>query len=36
MSDFIAVGTKIKMYETRCRELIEEVRPGCRELTDSK
>lgn len=29
LSDFIAVGTKIKLPETRCRELIEEVRSGC-------
>lgn len=29
LSDFITVGTKIKLPETRCRELIEEVRSGC-------
>lgn len=33
LSDFIAVGTKIKLPETRCREIIDEVRSGCRELT---
>lgn len=32
LSDFIAVGTKIKLSEHRCRELIEEVRSGCSEL----
>lgn len=32
LPDFIAVGTKIKLPETRCRELIEEVRSGCTEL----
>lgn len=36
ISDFIAVGTKIKMSQSRCRELIEEVRSSCRELTASK
>ncbi|MBR1689091.1 MAG: type II toxin-antitoxin system HipA family toxin [Prevotella sp.] len=33
LNDFIAVGTKIKMNEQRCREIIEEVRLGCTELT---
>ena len=32
LSDFVAVGKKIKMPETRCREIIEEVRSGCSEL----
>ena len=32
MKDFIAVGTKIKMNEQRCREIIEEVRSNCNEL----
>ena len=31
--DFIAIGTKIKMNEQRCREIIEEVRLGCDDLT---
>lgn len=31
-SDFITVGTKIKLQESRCREIIEEVRSGCQEL----
>ena len=30
--DFIAVGTKIKMNEQRCREIIEEVRLGCDDI----
>lgn len=33
LSDFIAAGTKIKLPETRCHEIIDEVRSGCRELT---
>ncbi len=33
MSDFIAVGKKIKLSEDRCREIIEEVRDGCSDLT---
>lgn len=33
ISDFIAVGTKIRLSEERCRELIEEVRSGCKDLT---
>lgn len=33
LSDFIAVGTKIKLQEDRCREIIEEVRSGSSELT---
>lgn len=32
LSDFIAVGSKIKLQESRCREIIEEVRSGCQEL----
>ncbi len=32
LSDFIAVGTKIKLPETRCREIIDEVRSGCTEI----
>lgn len=32
VSDFIAVGTKIKLPEARCREMIDEVRSGCKEL----
>ncbi len=33
LSDFIAVGKKIKLSEARCRDIIEEVRSGCRDLT---
>ena len=33
LSDFVSAGTKIKLPETRCRELIEEVRSGCTEIT---
>lgn len=33
MSDFIAVGTKIKIPEKRCSEIIEEVRAGASHLT---
>lgn len=33
LSDFIAVGNKIKLSEDRCREIIEEVRSGSSELT---
>lgn len=33
LSDFIAVGKKIKLSEEKCREIIEEVRTGCAELT---
>lgn len=33
LSDFIAVGTKIRLSETRCREIIEEVYAGCQGLT---
>lgn len=33
LKDFIAVGTKIKMNEQRCREIIEEVRLGCDDIT---
>lgn len=29
MDDFIAVGSKIKLSEKRCREIIDEVRAGC-------
>ena len=36
MKDFIAVGTKIKMKEQRCREIIDEVRYNCEELTHYK
>lgn len=32
LSDFIAVGTKIKLPETQCREIIDEVRSGCTEI----
>ena len=32
LNDFIAVGTKIKMNEQRCREIIEEVRLGCDDI----
>ncbi len=32
LSDFIAVGTKIKLPETRCREIIDEVRSVCTEI----
>lgn len=32
LSDFIAVGTKIKLPETRCREIIDEVCSGCTEI----
>ncbi len=32
ISDFIAVGEKIKLSEDRCREIIEEVHAGCSEL----
>lgn len=32
LSDFIAVGTKIKFSESRCREILDEVRSGCTEL----
>lgn len=33
MSDFMAVGTKIKIPEKRCSEIIEEVRAGASHLT---
>lgn len=33
LSDFIAIGKKIKLSEDRCREIIEEVRSGCAEIT---
>lgn len=33
IADFIAVGTKIKLSETLCRQIIGEVRIGCKELT---
>lgn len=36
LSDFIAVGTKIKLSEARCREIIDEVRAGSREITRYK
>ena len=32
MADFIAVGTKIKMAESRCRRIIEEVQENCDDL----
>lgn len=32
LSDFIAVGTKIKLPEPRCREIIDEVYSCCRDL----
>ena len=32
INDFIAVGTKIKMKEYRCREIIEEVKNNCNDL----
>jgi serine/threonine-protein kinase HipA len=32
LQDFIAVGTKIKMNEQRCREIIDEVRSNCGDL----
>ena len=31
--DFIAIGSKIKMKEQRCREIIDEVRHNCNDLT---
>ncbi len=34
INDFIHVGTKIKMREQRCRELIDEIRDKCVELKD--
>lgn len=33
LSDFISVGTKIRLPESRCREIIEEVRSSCTEIT---
>lgn len=33
LSDFISVGTKIRLSESRCREIIEEVRSCCTEIT---
>lgn len=35
LSDFIAVGTNIKLSESRCRELIDEVRSACHDLIRS-
>ena len=32
IKDFIAVGTKIKMTENRCREIINEVQENCGDL----
>lgn len=32
LSDFISVGTKIKLPEALCREIIDELRSGCREI----
>lgn len=34
LTDFIAVGTKIKLSESRCREIFEEVREGCSDLIE--
>ncbi len=34
LHDFLAVGTKIKMNERLCRELIDEVRDNCSALRD--
>ena len=31
--DFVAIGAKIKMKEQRCREIIDEVRHNCHDLT---
>ena len=31
--DFVAIGAKIKMKEQRCREIIDEVRHNCNDLT---
>ena len=31
--DFVAIGAKIKMKEQRCREIIDEVRDNCHDLT---
>jgi len=36
LADFIAVGTKIRLPEGRCREIIKEISDGCRELTRYK
>lgn len=33
LADFIAVGTKIKIPESRCHEIIDEVRSACKDLT---
>ena len=33
INDFIAIGSKIKMKEQRCREIIDEVRHNCNDLT---
>ena len=32
LADFLAVGTKIRMKENRCREIIGEVRASCGNL----
>lgn len=32
MADFIAVGTKIRLSEKRCQEIIDEVYAGCGSL----
>ena len=33
VNDFIAIGSKIKMKEQRCKEIIDEVRHNCNDLT---
>ena len=33
LSDFISAGTKIRLPEVRCREIIDRMRFGCREIT---
>lgn len=32
LEDMIAIGTKIKMNERRCREIFDEVRDNCGDL----
>ena len=36
LSDFVAVGTKIQLSEKRCRDIIDEVLAGCRDLLHYK
>lgn len=36
LEDFIAVGKQIKISDRRCRQLIEEVREGCKELMNQE